>query len=143
MSERNITIVKSAYAAFGRGDIQAVLDLMAPDASIGIVGRREDAPFLGIFSGPAGAAEFFQQLGQAHEIHTFEPVRFLAAEDEVFIWGHYRWTMRQSGVSKDTEWLHVITLRDGKMTRWRGHNDTAMLAEAYHGARGVQRAATA
>jgi hypothetical protein len=51
--------------------------------------------------------------------------------------------MRQSGVSKDTEWLHVITLRDGKMTRWRGHNDTAMLAEAYHGARGVQRAATA
>jgi ketosteroid isomerase-like protein len=82
-------------------------------------------------------------LGKAHEIHTFEPVRFLSAEDEVFIWGHYRWTMRQSGVSKDTEWLHVITLRDGKMTRWRGHNDTAMLAEAYHGSAVDRRAVTA
>jgi len=132
MAEKNIDIVKSAYAAFGRGDIQTVLGLMTPDATIGIVGRRKDAPFLGIFSGPGGAAEFFQQLLQAHEIHSFEPMRFLAAENEVFVWGHYRWTMRQSGASKDTEWLHVLTLQDGKVVQWRGHNDTAMLAEAYH-----------
>jgi hypothetical protein len=39
----------------------------------------------------------------------------------------------RSGVSKDTEWFHVITLENGKMKHWRGHNDTAMLAEAYHG----------
>ena len=61
-----------------------------------------------------------------------EPLRFLAAGDEVFVWGHYHWTMRKSGVSKDTEWLHVVTIRNGRMASWRGHNDTAMLAEAYH-----------
>ena len=38
----------------------------------------------------------------------------------------------KSGVSDTTEWLHEITLRDGKMVVWRGHNDTAMLAAAYH-----------
>lgn len=31
--------------------------------------------------------------------------------------------------------VHVVTLRNGKVVSWRGHNDTAMLAEAYRGAR--------
>lgn len=132
MSEQNLQLVQSVYAAFGRGDIPAVIEVMAPNGTIGIVGRRQDAPFLGIFEGKAGGAEFFEQLMEAQEFHSFEPLRYLAAEDKVFIWGRYRWTMRQSGVSKESEWLHEITLRDGKMTAWRGHNDTAMLAEAYH-----------
>lgn len=133
MTQSNLETVKRAYAAFGRGDVGAVLELMAKDATIGIVGRKEDAPFLGVRTGEGAAAEFFRELGAAHEIHSFEPRRFLAAENEVFVWGHYRWTMRKSGVSKDTEWFHVITLENGKMVKWRGHNDTAMLAEAYHG----------
>jgi ketosteroid isomerase-like protein len=141
MSETNLKVVQNAYAAFGRGDIPAVIEAMSADATIGIVGRRQDAPFLGIFEGKAGAAEFFKQLTDAQEFHTFEPLRFLAAEDKVFIWGRYRWTMRQSGVSKESEWLHEITLRDGKMTVWRGHNDTAMLAEAFHAASPARRTA--
>jgi ketosteroid isomerase-like protein len=132
MSKENLNLVQEAYAAFGRGDIPAILNVMAPDVTMGIVGREEDAPFLGIRNGKHGAAAFFEQLLEAHEIHSFEPLRFLAAEDMVFIWGRYHWTMRKSGVSKQTEWLHAITLRDGKMVTWRGHNDTAMLAEAYH-----------
>ena len=140
MSKTNLDLTKDAYAAFGRGDIPFVIEMMAPDVSIGIVGRKQDAPFLGLRSGKEGAAEFFQGLQEAHEIHTFEPRRFVAAEDMVFVWGHYHWTMRKSGVSKDTEWLHVLTFRDGKLVSWRGHNDTAMLAEAYHAAPAVKRA---
>jgi ketosteroid isomerase-like protein len=135
MNQTNLELVKNMYAAFGRGEIPTVVETMSPEVTIGIVGRKEDAPFLGIRSGKAGAAEFFKDLGEAQDIHTFEPERFLAAEDEVFIWGRYRWTMRKSGVSKESEWFHVVTLRDGKVVKWRGHNDTAMLAEAYRGAR--------
>ena len=65
---------------------------------------------------------------------------FLAAEDKVFVWGRYTWTMRNSGVSDTTTWFHEITVRDGKIAEWRGHNDTAMLVAAYHGAP-VRRAA--
>jgi ketosteroid isomerase-like protein len=141
MSEANLKVVQTAYAAFGRGDIPAVIETMSADATIGIVGRRQDAPFLGIFEGKVGAAEFFKQLTEAQEFHTFEPLRFLAAEDKVFIWGRYRWTMRKSGVASESEWLHEITLCDGKMTNWRGHNDTAMLADAYHAASAAKRSA--
>ncbi|MBI2376996.1 MAG: nuclear transport factor 2 family protein [Deltaproteobacteria bacterium] len=132
----NVELVKRAYAAFGRGDIPAILDMMTPDVTIGIVGRKEDAPFLGMSTGPAGVGEFFKQLGEAQEIHSFEPERFLGAEEKVFVWGGYHWTMRKSGVSKRSEWLHVLTVRDGRIAAWQGHNDTAMLAAAYHGSRG-------
>jgi uncharacterized protein len=132
MSQANLKLVQDAYAAFGRGDVPAVIERMSDNVTIGIVGRREDAPFLGIRNGKAGAGEFFHDLLEAHEIHTFEPLRFLAAEDKVFIWGRYRWTMRKSGVSKESRWMHEITVQDGLMSEWQGHNDTAMLAEAYH-----------
>ena len=134
MSDANIKLVQDAYATFGRGNIPAVLDMMSEDATIGIVGRRQDAPFFGMHSGRNGAMEFFKELDQAHAISMFEPMRFLAAEDKVFVWGRYTWTMRGSGVSDTTEWLHVLTVRDGRIRAWIGHNDTAMLAAAYHAA---------
>jgi len=140
MSNANIKTVQEAYAVFGQGNIPGVLDMMTPDVTIGIVGRSQDAPFFGMHSGKAGAAEFFKQLDAAHAISKFEPQRFLAAEEKVFVWGRYTWTMRKSGVSDDTEWLHVLTVRDGKIAGWSGHNDTAMLAAAYHAAPAAKRA---
>lgn len=44
----------------------------------------------------------------------------------------YDWSMRRSGVPGASEFLHVFTVRDGKVCRWRGHQDTAMLSRAYH-----------
>jgi uncharacterized protein len=138
MSTTNTQLVQQAYAAFARQDVPGILELMSADVSSGIVGRAEDAPFLGMHSGKNGMADFLRQLGEAQDIHEFVPARFLAAEDKVFVWGHYRWTMRKSGVSKKSEWLHELTVRDGKITAWQGHNDTAMLSEAFHG-RAAQR----
>jgi ketosteroid isomerase-like protein len=141
MGSANIKLIQDTYAAFGRGDIPAVLGAMTDDVEIGIVGRAQDAPLFGMHKGHAGAGEFFKQLADAHEITMFEPMKFAAAEDMVFVWGRYSWTMRKSGVSKTSEWLHVITIRGGKISLWRGHNDTAMLAEAYHAAPAARLAA--
>ena len=141
MSDANIKIVQDIYAAFGRRDIETVLAALAPDVSWGIVGRAEDVPFAGIRHHTAGAGEFFRLLAETQEISRFEPQKFMAAADTVFAWGRYDWTMRRSGVSGVSEWLHVFTIRDGKVVSWRGHQDTAMLAKAYHAAPAAKRAA--
>jgi uncharacterized protein len=140
MEKTNLKLVQDAYGAFGRGDVHAVLEEFAPDAVMGIVGRPEDCPLFGMHHGKTGAGEFFRLLNECQDISLFEPQRFIAAEDKVFVWGRYAWTMRKSGVSKTSEWLHVFTLRGGKVTAWLGHNDTAMLAEAYHAAPALKRA---
>jgi ketosteroid isomerase-like protein len=140
MSNANIKLVQDAYAAFGKGDIAACVGMFAPDGAIGIVGRRRDAPFFGMFAGK-DIPEFFRQLDEAHAISKFEPLRFLAAEEKVFVWGLYAWTMRKSGASDTTRWFHEITVRDGKISEWLGHNDTAMLAAAYHAVPAAKAAA--
>ena len=141
MSNTNIKIAQDLYAAFGRRNVPAVLELLAPDVTWGMVGREKDFPAAGVHNGKAGAGEFFRLLKDTKEITNFEPKRFLAAEDMVLEWGRYDWTMRLSGVADSSEWLHVFTIRDGKVSAWRGHQDTAMLAEAYHATPAARHAA--
>jgi uncharacterized protein len=134
MSAANTKFVQDLYAAFKRRDIETVLDALAPDATWGMVGREQDLPMAGIRRGRAGAAEFFSVMAEMVEVAAFEPRAYLAAEDKVFIWGHWRWIMRNSGCPGENEWLHVFTIRDGKVTQWRGYNDTAQLAAAWRAA---------
>ena len=141
MSNANIKLVQDVYAAFGRGDIPAVLGMLAPDVTWGMVGREQDVPMAGIRAGKAGAGEFFRLLKETQQITRFEPQKFSAAEDMVFVSGRAAWIMCRSGESGENEWLHVFTIRDGKVAEYRGYQDTAMLAQAYHAMPAAKRAA--
>lgn len=132
MSDAKIKMLQDAFAAFGRGDLQPVFDLMTPDVTWGMVGREEDVPFLGIRSGKDGAGAFFKLLNETTEITVYEPQTFLAADDKVFVWGHVASTMRHNGVPIENDWLHVYTFRDGKICEFRGYSDTALQAAAYN-----------
>ena len=141
MSSANINLVQDIYAAFGRRDIPAMLEKLAPDATWGMVGRPEDVPMAGIRSGKAGAIEFFRILAETQDITSFEPQRFVGGENMVFAFGRIKWIMRRNGVAGENEFLHVFTIRDGMVCAWRGYQDTGSLAEAYHRATAAKRAA--
>lgn len=141
MTNANIKLVQDAYAAFGRKDIAAVLDLLTPDVSWGMVGRAHDVPMAGIKQGKAGAGEFFRLLKETQEITSFEPRTFAAAGETVFVAGHAKWVMCLSGVQGENDWVHVFTIRDGKVATYRGFQDTGLLAEAYHAVPAAKRSA--
>ena len=140
MSDANIRLVQDMYAAFGRGDMPAVLDMLTPDVSCGMVGRASDVPMAGIRHGIAGAAEFFRLSHETQDLRSFEPRIFAAAGENVFVKGHSAWTMRRSGVSGENDWVHVFVIRNGKVAAFFGHQDTGLLAEAYHAATAEERA---
>lgn len=139
----NAKLIQDLYAAFGRGDLNAVIDACAPDVTWGTVGRPKDVPFSGIRSGKEGVVEFFKALKQTQELKQFQPQRFLGAEDMVFVLGHTQWTMNNNGISGENDWVHIYTLKDGKIVKFRGHLDTGLLAEAYHAAPAARRAKVA
>jgi ketosteroid isomerase-like protein len=141
MNNASIKIVQDLYAAFKRRDLQTVLDGLSPDVSWGMVGREQDVPMAGIRHGKSGAADFFRTMGETVEIVSFEPGSYLAADDKVFAWGTWRYIVRHNGCAGENEWLHVFTVRDGKIVNWRGHNDTAQIAAAYRAAPAKQAAA--
>ena len=130
MTNANIAHVQSLYAAFGRGDIATLLAGCAPDIDWETVGRRSDFPTLGPRRGRKAVEEFFRLVGELEEFSEFSPREFYAAEDKVFVLGRYSLVIKTSGRPVSAEWVHVFTLKDGKVTRFREHTDTAQLAGA-------------
>jgi ketosteroid isomerase-like protein len=133
VSQANVSFVQSLYAAFGRGDIAAIVAAMAPQSSWRIVGRKEDHPLLGERKGGEGVQEFFTTLSQVQEATEFSPREFYPSGDKVFVLGRYGWKMRTSGKSLATDFCHIFTVADGKVRSFVEFTDTAKFAEAYRG----------
>ena len=133
MSAANIGFVQSLYAAFGRGDIASIINGLAPDVDWTVNGRSKDYPMLGNWKGPAGVQKFFQGVAEYEEAIEFSPKEFFAAEDRVCVLGHYAWKIRKTGRQVASDWVHIFTVRTGKVVKFREFNDTAQFSEAYRG----------
>src|SRR5688500_9568958 len=77
---RNTKIVQDAYAAFGRGDIQALLSVFADDIVWnGVYGTGPHVPTSGERRGKGAVAEFFRQVAENINFSRFEPTEFIAS----------------------------------------------------------------
>jgi uncharacterized protein len=125
MSEQtNVAVVQQAYEAFGRGDIPGVLDHLTDDVVWALQGPTT-IPFAGVHRGREGIAEFFSLVGEALEYEQFEPREFVAQGDTVVVLGYERSLVKPTGRMFEQEWVHVYTLRDGRIATGRFFGDTA------------------
>ena len=111
--------VQSIYAAFGRGDIPGILDMLADNVTWQTVGDVADYPLFRQWPGRAGAAEFFSTLVGLEDITHFEPQSFDASGEKVFVMGRIESTVKASGQKVAYEWIHVWTVRSGKVVAWK------------------------
>ena len=118
------TIVQQAYEAFGRGDVPAILNLVADEVDWEFVGSAT-LPFAGRRRNKKEAADFFADLQRTDDIHAFEPREFIEADEHVTVLGWENSTALDTGKKFETEWVHVFTVKNGKITRWRGFSNTA------------------
>jgi ketosteroid isomerase-like protein len=131
MSEQaNLEIMKEAYAAFGRGDIPAVLSVEDPNIELEIAGPK-DIPWSGSFRGHEGAKRYFAAIATEAEFETFEPQTFLAQGDKVVVLGFERVRSKRTGRSYENHWVHAFTLANGKINKFREYCDTATVAAAF------------
>jgi ketosteroid isomerase-like protein len=129
--QENVQVVREAYAAFMRADIPALLGLLTEDVAWETPGRPEVIPYAGRRSGRGEVGEFFEILDGAEEFTRFEPGEFIAQGDRVVVLGNYAGRVRASGGPYDLEWVHVFTVRDGRIAAFREYIDTAALTDAY------------
>jgi ketosteroid isomerase-like protein len=135
-STTNQAVIKDIYHAFGRGDIPAILDKIAPDCRWesweNNRAQREGVPTLQQRTGPAGVAQFFAAVSEL-EIHDFEVLDILASERQVAVEVVIDFSTPAGGRSRDEE-LHLWTLNDHQqVTRLRHYVDTAKHIAAYAG----------
>ena len=126
--KENVQIVKDAYAAFGRGDIQGVLALLAED--IEWISPGGASPPAGTYRGPAAVAGFFQKLSETLEFLSFEPREFVAEGDRVLVVGFDSWRAKATNRTFEGHWVMAFTVRNGKVTNVQEYVDTLGVARA-------------
>jgi uncharacterized protein len=124
-AEANIQTIKTAYDAFGRGDVDTMLGLMTDDVDWASEASTKGAPWYGPHHGKAEVAQFFQEFGGAVEVQEFSPVSFAGNDTDVFALVRYRGTARATGRSVSMDLHHYFRFRDGLVEYYRGTEDTA------------------
>ena len=129
----NTNVVKQAYAAFGRGDIQGVLERLDADVHWrAVTGASRAVPMQGERRGKAAVAEFFSILARSMTFEVFEPREFVAQDDKVIALGYYK-ARTAAGRPFASEWVMIFTLVNGKVTGFQEFTDVAALNAAFEG----------
>lgn len=133
MSQDNIGVVQGVYAKFGQGDVAGILAVVDDDVVWHFVGRAEDYPAFGLRRGHAGVQAFFAAIAEHEQITEFTPRDFYSDADKVFVLGHAAYRLKRTGKTASSDWAHIFTLRDGKVTGFQEFLDTAQIAAAHRG----------
>ncbi len=116
MTAANIELVQSLYAAFGRGEIATIVAAVTPDVMWHSKGRSKDHPAFGPRTGQAGVQDFFRIVAETQDVISFTPQEFYATGDHVFVLGHYAWKMHKTGREASSDWVHILTIKNDKVT---------------------------
>jgi ketosteroid isomerase-like protein len=119
-----LNVVQQAYAAFGRRDIPAFLNLVADEVDWKFA-CPASLPHSGLRRNPAQVADFFSALDRVENLTVFEAREFIEAGENISVLGYVEGFVRDTKQTFKSEWAHVSTVRNGKITRWRGFVDTA------------------
>ena len=124
--QQNIDIVKQGYDAFGRGDLEGLISLLAEDVDWHSPGPK-DLPSAGQFRGRDQVRQFFGTLNELYEFLGFEPQQFIAQGDTVVVTGVDTVRVKATGKTVSEKWAHVFTVRDGKLVKFVEYLDTAAI----------------
>ena len=132
MSQQDVETVRSAYDAFNRKNIPAVLALYDPQIEwIEAGGGRSPA---GTFHGLESVAnDVFATVPQNFNDFRAEPEQFIdAAEHVVVVVGRFRGKVT-SGAMLDAPFVHVNRMRNGKVTGFQNFVEATSWAKAWGG----------
>lgn len=130
IESRNIEATRAIYTAVPAGDVDTVLRHLDPDVRITYYGT-ETIPYAGDYHGIDEALTFLAKVGQSIEIVEMQPWKFIAQGDDLATWGRQRFRRRDTGHEWETEFAHIISLRDGRWLHFRDFANSALALEAF------------
>ncbi len=126
MSNDPIDLIKTAYAAFAVGDIPAVLAVIDPSAEW-VETDADDVPGRGTHVGPDAIAQnVFAAVPEHWDSFELVPEDFFCDGETVIVRGRVVATAKATGTTMNAPFVHVFTVRAGKIVKLTNHHDTAM-----------------
>ncbi len=125
----NVESIQNVYAAFARGDIQPLLDVLDEEVEwyeAEHVTYWPGGPFVGKQAVLEGVIARIPEDFDGFEIDVG---RITNCGDTVLMEGSCHATARATGRTLDVEVAHVWDFEDGKVVRWQQYTDTWQFAE--------------
>ncbi len=127
----NVEHFKKLYAAFGQGDIPTVLGAMHPQIKWYEAESNPYAPDGKPFVGPDQVLnKLFARLAEEWDDFKVTPEKFHDAGVTVVVEGRYTGSYKETGKENDSQFCHVWTLENDKITNFQQYTNTAALQEA-------------
>ncbi|MBV9952751.1 MAG: nuclear transport factor 2 family protein [Acidimicrobiia bacterium] len=129
MSDQHIKTITGVYEAFGRGDVEHILEQVTDDVDWASEADSRVAPWHGVHRGKAELPHFFQELAANVEVTEFTPLAFTSNDTDVMTAVRFGMAVPATGKSGTMEIRHWFRFRGDKIEYYRGTEDTAMTAE--------------
>ena len=123
-SDRTATptaIVQRMFTAFGKGDLDALVDTVHPDSRWTYYGANPRLA-AATFVGRAAVRRFFEGILDRLSITAFDTDQFVAEGDTVVIFGGEAGTVRASGQAFRNVWAQKYVVRDGLIVEMAEYN---------------------
>lgn len=128
--QQNIALIQKIFEAFGRGDIQAMLDCCSVDCEFDYPGPAI-IPYAGRKKGHAEIRGYFEAILNNQSSHNLKVARFVAQDDHVVAIGSYMGVVNSTGKTIEGPLVFTFEVHNGKVTRHMLMSDTAAGAAAY------------
>jgi ketosteroid isomerase-like protein len=128
MSQENVELVRRVYEAFNRGDLDAAVADIAPDAEYVSTGTIPG--FAGTYQGPEELRRFLSWLWEEFDEPHIEVHEIIEAGDQVLVSLTNRGRGKQSGADVSWRVWQIGTVRDGKVVRAQGFTSRDEAGEA-------------
>ena len=128
--QTNLATTQQLYSSFAKRDIGAILSLLSPD----IVWGEPQNPFNpagGTRRGHSGFLEWVNIGQKAEEILILEPRKFLLDADSVAVVGYTKIRAKPTNKIYETDFVHVLSFKDGKVVKFQEFFDTYIAGEAF------------
>ena len=130
-TDPKIETVQRLYAAYGRGDMDAVLAELADDVDWAAEAAGTAVPWWGSFHGKSEVPRFFQAIGANVDISEFEVISVTANDTDAVAVIHWTFTVNKTGRTASMYMQHWWRFADGKICFFRGSEDSAQSAAAF------------
>jgi ketosteroid isomerase-like protein len=134
MSEqKNVEAIQKMYAAFGRGDLAAIMEDLADDVSWEVNSQAAASiPWYAPLKGKKDVPSFFRALAETVEYRRFEPQAFAATGDVVYCTVSFDMIFKKNQQKVTSIMFHRFTFRNGRVVNVRTGEDTAQTLAAWN-----------
>ena len=128
---QNTDTIRAAFDAFGRGDMQGVMESWTDDVQWE-GSNSERVPGGGTHRGKEAVVQALGTIAQNFDEFRASPDEFIEDGDTVVVLGHTEGRAK-TGREIKVPFVHVWRMRDGKGERVQALTDTAVVLEAVEG----------